>query len=203
LQSGGAVYSLQQLHAKVYIFDDLTAVVTSANLTARGLKHNYEYGIQISDPTEVAEICGDFDEITRDENLGIIDLTTLEEAEQILDRAPPPQRPRLPRLHVATLGELAQTEPETAFDGDIEAIRSVLSGWKLSVFDVLMSIPGERFALSEVYRFVPELEEQYPDNRHIEAKIRQQLQYLAKLGLVEFLEPGRYRKLWRQPGTSS
>ena len=33
----------------------------------------------------------------------------------------------------------------------------------------------------------------HPDNRHVRDKIRQQLQVLRDLGLVEFLGRGRYR----------
>ena len=50
---------LPKLHAKVYIVDHKCAIVTSANLTAGGLEHNYEYGIKISDPRIVKEIAQD------------------------------------------------------------------------------------------------------------------------------------------------
>jgi len=35
----------------------------------------------------------------------------------------------------------------------------------------------------------------YPDNRHIRDKIRQQLQILRDLGLLQFLRPAHYRLL--------
>jgi type II restriction enzyme len=35
----------------------------------------------------------------------------------------------------------------------------------------------------------------HPDNRHVRDKIRQQLQVLRNLGLVEFLGRGRYRSV--------
>jgi type II restriction enzyme len=37
----------------------------------------------------------------------------------------------------------------------------------------------------------------YPTNQHITDKIRQQLQFLRDLGLVEFLGDGKYKKLWK------
>lgn len=43
------VSHLPALHAKVYVADHQRAIVTSANLTAGGLKANYEYGVEISD----------------------------------------------------------------------------------------------------------------------------------------------------------
>ena len=38
---------LMNLHAKVYLFDDAIAVITSSNLTENGLEHNEEIGILI------------------------------------------------------------------------------------------------------------------------------------------------------------
>jgi hypothetical protein len=51
-----------RIHAKVYIFGDESAVVTSANFTARALDSNIEVGIQIRG-NEVAEIASWFEEL--------------------------------------------------------------------------------------------------------------------------------------------
>lgn len=40
---------LPRLHSKVYIADDQQAIVTSGNLTAGGLRLNYEYGLHLLD----------------------------------------------------------------------------------------------------------------------------------------------------------
>ena len=40
---------LPRLHAKVYVADLESAIITSANLTAGGLQHNYEYGLALRD----------------------------------------------------------------------------------------------------------------------------------------------------------
>jgi hypothetical protein len=50
---------LPSLHAKVYVADQVRAIVTSANLTASGLYRNYEYGLQITDHVTVAKIRDD------------------------------------------------------------------------------------------------------------------------------------------------
>ncbi len=47
---------LPSLHAKVYIADSQTAVVTSGNLTIGGLKNNHEYGVLMREPGLVAQI---------------------------------------------------------------------------------------------------------------------------------------------------
>jgi hypothetical protein len=47
---------LPSLHAKVYVADDKQAIVTSANLTDRGLSHNFEYGMLFNDSETVRSI---------------------------------------------------------------------------------------------------------------------------------------------------
>lgn len=61
------VRHLPRLHAKVYVGDSTMAIITSGNLTAGGLRQNYEYGIQLSEPPGVARIRED---VTTYANLG-------------------------------------------------------------------------------------------------------------------------------------
>ena len=82
------------------------------------------------------------------------------------------------------------------YEGGTESIVQGLSGWKRSVFQTLNEISKSAFDLGEVYAFENKLAKEYPDNKFIKDKIRQQLQVLRDLGLIEFLERGRYRKLW-------
>jgi len=50
---------LPALHAKVYIADDHTAIITSGNLTAASLARNLEYGVRINDKARIAQISED------------------------------------------------------------------------------------------------------------------------------------------------
>jgi HKD family nuclease len=50
------ISSLEKLHAKIYIVDELFAVITSANLTNGGLRSNFEYGVTIDDPEKIKVI---------------------------------------------------------------------------------------------------------------------------------------------------
>lgn len=72
-----------------------------------------------------------------------------------------------------------------------------LSGWELDIFNCLKSIESNVFSLSDVYAFEDTFSELHPDNHNIKSKIRQQLQCLRDLGLIEFKERGVYRKLWK------
>ena len=61
LQLGAQVRAMREgLHAKVYVVDDSTALVTSANLTRGGLTNNMECGVAFSGP-EVAAVLRQFE----------------------------------------------------------------------------------------------------------------------------------------------
>lgn len=69
-------------------------------------------------------------------------------------------------------------------------------GWLsdvLACVEALAVEPGETFTLEEMYAFEEELSRRWPDNQHVKAKIRQQLQVLRDEGVVEFLGGGEYR----------
>lgn len=66
-------------------------------------------------------------------------------------------------------------------------------GWTLDVLNAVHSLGKREFSLQDVYEFEDELFRLHPANRHIQPKIRQQLQELRKMNLVEFLGRGKYR----------
>ncbi len=56
------VRHLPGLHAKAYVADEHTAIITSGNFTNGSLYRNYEYGIRIHDVETVRKIANDFRE---------------------------------------------------------------------------------------------------------------------------------------------
>jgi type II restriction enzyme len=72
-------------------------------------------------------------------------------------------------------------------------------GWTLDLLTVLRSLKKEEFSLAEMYDHATQLRLLHPRNRHVEAKIRQQLQRLRDMGFLDFVGRGRYR-VKRQPG---
>lgn len=67
-------------------------------------------------------------------------------------------------------------------------------GWLFDVLNCINSIPTVEFCLADVYQFKEKLQKKYVNNHNIEAKIRQQLQFLRDKGFIEFVERGHYRK---------
>ena len=104
--------------------------------------------------------------------------------------------PQLGRIKVISEGRIIQDKS------------SVLHQWKRSesllktrpdnrgwLADVLRCVERSLsvFTLVDIYGFEAELAQKHPDNHNIRPKIRQQLQLLRNLGLVEFLGSGNYR----------
>lgn len=67
-------------------------------------------------------------------------------------------------------------------------------GWLLAIMRCLDKLP-EQFSLKQIYAFETELQQQFQHNKHIQAKIRQQLQILRDQNIIEFSTRGQYRKI--------
>jgi type II restriction enzyme len=66
-------------------------------------------------------------------------------------------------------------------------------GWLLDVLLCVERIKKEEFSLVEVYRFESYLQAKHPSNNNVQAKIRQQLQFLRDRKVIEFFGRGKYR----------
>jgi len=67
-----------------------------------------------------------------------------------------------------------------------------IRGWALDVLAMIRKLRKPRFSLQEFYEFEPHLQRIHPHNRNVRPKMRQQLQVLRDLGLIEFISPGNY-----------
>ena len=72
---------------------------------------------------------------------------------------------------------------------------AAVKSWKDLTRSVLADLPN-RFTMGDLMQYKPMLAELYPNNRHIDAKLRQTLQILRDHGEIEFLGNGQYS---RQP----
>lgn len=67
-------------------------------------------------------------------------------------------------------------------------------GWLYDVLNCIEQLDST-FTLKQMYAFVGVLKQKHPLNNNIEAKIRQQLQFLRDKGFIEFLSCGSYKKI--------
>jgi len=65
-------------------------------------------------------------------------------------------------------------------------------GWTLDVLTTIRKLGKARFSLQELYQLEPYLQQIHPLNQNVRPKIRQQLQVLRDLGMIEFTKPGNY-----------
>lgn len=187
--------NVQSLHAKLFVFDN-EAIVTSGNLTPGGLRNNIEYGLIVRDAL-VEEIRADYLRMFDDPDSPFITLEVIQKAEDILASVPKDKRPRIGISDAALFdGVLNDENAEEKYKGGVDSILRNLSPWRRHVFECLLEITEDVFTLSDLYRYEDKLGRLHPLNRNVQPKIRQQLQELREIGLVEFLGSGRYKKLW-------
>lgn len=80
---------------------------------------------------------------------------------------------------------------QTEFIGGTHNVEA--KGWLLDVLTCVERIGKRDFSLGEVYRFEQHLKAKHRSNNNIQAKIRQQLQFLRDKDVIDFIAPGRYR----------
>ena len=77
----------------------------------------------------------------------------------------------------------------------LEKLNIEKRGWTLDVLSVVQSLGKKQFSLQDVYAHADALARLHPSNHNVQPKIRQQLQELRDLNLLEFLGDGSYRLL--------
>jgi type II restriction enzyme len=100
------------------------------------------------------------------------------------------------RIPVVTDGVVASAQSVRIAYRRLAPIQSLTvgkRGWTLDVLQVVRSLKKNAFSLSEVYARDADLAQLHRNNFHIRDKIRQQLQVLRDIGILEFLGGGKYR----------
>ena len=109
----------------------------------------------------------------------------------LLDRIPPDAK-----IPVVDSGEpVSPSAVRKAYERvrPLERLSTEKRGWTLDVLNVVRSLGRKEFLLKDVYAFTDALAALHPDNHNVQPKIRQQLQELRDMDLLEFLGDGSYR----------
>ncbi|MBI3732068.1 MAG: hypothetical protein HY259_01230 [Chloroflexi bacterium] len=184
-------------HPKLYLLSaekSLSGIIGSSNLTQGGLKDNVEVNaiLEYEEEEEGAqELLDIYARIKFQETRFVPDDEYLDAYEELthqvtLSRNSAADRDLRKRLEFLRQKEQVLPKPFT----DPESLR----GWQKLVFDKL---PAIEFGTSDLYRYAPEFQQEYPDNRNVEAKIRQVLQQLRDSGLINHLGQGRWVRYTR------
>lgn len=183
LQNNVKVYNHQHLHAKIYVFDEKRALITSANLTYSGMNSNYEYGVMISDDTVIDSIVDDCECLIDDQLSGEFNFDIVNEIKEKVNYY---------KEHDYEI-KIDKDEDDVLIS-DYEFISTAFSSWKKDIFDIIYNLE-DKFKLQDVYAHEEELKMKHPNNNNIRPKIRQLLQQLRDIGIIKFEEPGQYKKL--------
>jgi hypothetical protein len=190
-RAGFTVSGLDDLHAKVYVFDRRLALVTSANATFSGLKRNAECGICFDEAPLVEELIAKIRAGFR-----ALPPPTPWTASQLAALVPAVERIRQ-RLPERTRVKLLEGEAAAEFElskREAEGLLISTAQWTQLVFRGILRLGKQQFNTDEVVdSCVSEIRRKFPRNRHPREKVRQQLQRLRDLGLLQFLLPGNYR----------
>ena len=196
-RDGVTVKSLNYLHAKVYVFDD-TALVTSANATFAGMRRNLECGLatndkQVSDRLADSLLKG-FGERRYPPSMRLEELEALHEAVAAIRVSLPTVVVPPPHDSEHSADSLPTIEAEFSIADDTALIEG-LAGWKKLTMRGVLDMPEEGFQMVDLLAVCgPVAAQEYPGNNNVRAKLRQQLQLLRDLGLVEFQGGGFYRR---------
>lgn len=184
------IYNCQILHAKIYIFDDTKAIITSSNLTTSGFSRNIEYGVYIDNEDISSKILSDFKGICHNERTGKITARKVLEIRSILDRLPP-------YLNQNIDTPVISNEIDDVLDVDKEFLTIGLSDWKKAMFTAVDNINKIEFSLADVYEKESFFTAKFPNNHTVRDSMRRNLQELRDIGLIKFLGNGKYIKLWK------
>ena len=174
----------------MYVFDGDFALVTSANATNAGLHRNLECGLATDDAGVVNSLANSLMEGLN----GALTEMSAQELEEM--RAPVAAiRATMPDAPAMVSSDHESLADQPYVQADIESMRREFTGWKRLTLEGVLSMPEGGFRLRDLLEVCePWAAEQYPDNRNVDAKLRQQLQMLRGMEVVEFVAPGRYRR---------
>ena len=194
-KNGVVVSSLGGLHAKMYIFDDSCALVTSANATNSGMRRNLECGLATRDAAMVAQLSNVLLRGFESEVPRVMTIPGLETLRRALSsiKVSMPEHPPIPSSMDA--------EPDFSIT-DVTSLISGFRGWTNLTMRGVMALPDGDFRMDDLLKVcAPLATQQYPKNRHVQAKLRQQLQILRGHGVIQFVNnQGVYRRTMSEQG---
>ena len=191
-KDGIAIHSLSNFHAKIYVFDHNSALVTSANATFSGMYRNFECGLATEDEQVIKQLAKSLlSGLGADRPPRKMKLEELESLyiplKAIKTSLPKPSRVAPTDNVPAVEATFSISDPEMLLEG--------VSGWLRLTLRGVLAMPETGFQLRDlVNECSGAAAKEYPKNQHVVAKLRQQLQRLRDLGIVEFVSPGQYRR---------
>lgn len=182
-------------HPKLYAMrkgEEVISVIGSSNLTEGGLKRNVEVNVVIEGNIRdevISDIYGTYNILKFHQKRVAPDDEYIILYEKLSELGKEQHRRS---ACDKTLRSLIKTfsEKSESLRGP-KPKRNDLFGWLELVYD---SLPEGEFTNHEIYEHKEDFQRRYPENKNINAKIRQQLQVLRDLGLIKHRGRARWVK---------
>ena len=183
-------------HPKLYLFkvdQDATCIIGSSNLTEGGLKKNVEVNAIIEGTTSdeaISDAYNTYNRLKFHPKRVVPDEEFLNLYRQLCQTEA--------SLQARASSDANMRGLVKAFNQKTQSMRRPaaserdLLGWLELVY---RNLPAGDFTNEQVYGFEEAFQRHYPDNLNIRAKVRQQLQVLRDMGMIEHMGTGRWRKI--------
>jgi len=196
VKSGWNLFSLPLIHAKLYIFDNSTVLVTSANSTFSGLTRSLECGIAVRNSEVIINIrkllLGGLGSDVKPFKHSIRDLESLNAPVSLYKEAVKKYEDQ------AMIDLLSKPDDYVISFFKKDEFMDAFTGWRKLTLGAIIQLDKPNFNLDELYRIsAPLALKSYPSNVNWEAKLRQQLQILRDMGLIKFVSRGKYSCLFK------
>ncbi len=99
---------------------------------------------------------------------------------------------KIPVISSGASLEKGQVRAEYSRIRELAKLPPSLRGWTLDVLQAIRRLGKSHFSLQELYRLETDLQDLHPQNQNVRPKMRQQLQVLRDLKLLDFVAPGHY-----------
>ena len=173
-------------HPKLYLINNensTTITIGSSNLTEGGFKKNIEVNTIITASLKeeiVSDIFNIYSRLKFQKSRFEPDEEYINNYEEVYKRV---QKRKVEALRERKTKDIIKQlkEKEKILPKPIPS-KSELIGWMKLVYEKL---PVGPFRTSDIYNYKEEFKELYPENKNINAKIRQQLQFLRDIGLIK------------------
>jgi HKD family nuclease len=182
-------------HPKLYTTrrdDKALAIVGSSNLTEGGMKKNVEINIVIEGDMNdeiISDIYSSYNILKFNEQRVIPDDEYIMYYSELYKIRRNKERKIAKDKHFKKL--IKDFEDKTSRLKKPKPSRGDLVGWLDLIYNYS---PEGEFTNSEIYKFQEIFQQRYPENKNIKAKIRQQLQILRDMGLIEHKGKARWIK---------
>ncbi len=181
------ITNAQNLHAKIYIFDDNKCAITSANLSYSGLRKNIEYGVIIDNKSEINKVINDYNRIITNQLNGEITLTQINQIKKLLMKF---------QMTNNNFNHDISENFNELININSDFVQESFNGWQKLVIDSINEFDKEVFTRKDFQNIESKIKIYYPKSNTPLQTVSRVLQELRDLGLIKFLERGVYQKLW-------